>query len=356
MSDIKNKSLLISIIAIAFVLILWLVTCLCINKNNNYNSLNNITMENLKPGKNRVTFKSFGVELAADLYLPEGFDKNKKYKAIVGASPFPQVKEQVLGTYGPEMADRGFVFLAFDYLGMGDSPALSGEFKQSRYMFRLIENTWDAVSYLGTLPFVEEIHGLGVCQGGSIIASAAVTDYRIKKIAMVSGMMAADNFQWADKEGVKQAILAANASAQKMYETWEPDYIAPFGLTDDQSREEYVELSGGNPMAGESYDYYGRDGYRGPKEVKNFTNLHIGDQGMQSLFSLCEHYADKIVQPSLVIYSKTAFTAPCSTQFIEKLTNEHEVMALEEFGHVDFYYKPEAVKVSTDAVAEFFNK
>ena len=31
-------------------------------------------------------------------------------------------------------------------------------------------------------------------------------------------------------------------------------------------------------------------------------------------------------------------------------------MALDEFSHVDFYYKPEAVKVSTDAVAEFFNK
>lgn len=311
--------------------------------------------ENLKSGINTVTFKSFGVDLVGNLYLPEDFDESKKYKAIVGASPFPQVKEQVLATYGPEMAERGFVFLGFDYLGMGDSPALPGEFKQSRYMFRLIENTWDAVSYLGTLPFVEEIYGLGVCQGGSIIASASVTDHRIKKIAMVSGMMAADIFQWTDKEIVNQQITAANASTQKMYETGEPDYVAPFGLTDDYSREEFIEL-GLNPMAGESYDYYGRDGFRGPKAVENYTNMHIGDQGMQSLISIGEHYADKIVQPSLIIYSKTAFTAICSTQFIEKLTNEHEVLALDEFGHVDFYYKPEAVKVSADAVAAFFNK
>jgi len=98
--------------------------------------LKNNTMENLKAGKNSVTFTSFGVELAGDLYLPEGFDENKKYKAIVSASPFPQVKEQVMATYGAEMAKRGFVFLGFDYLGMGDSPALPGEFKQSRYMFR----------------------------------------------------------------------------------------------------------------------------------------------------------------------------------------------------------------------------
>lgn len=69
----------------------------------------------------------------------------------MGASPFPQVKEQVLATYGPEMAKRGFIFLGFDYLGMGESPSLPGEFKQSRYMFRLIENTRDAVSFLSFL-------------------------------------------------------------------------------------------------------------------------------------------------------------------------------------------------------------
>ncbi|CUH52712.1 alpha/beta hydrolase [Shimia marina] len=311
-------------------------------------------MTTLTAGKNTVTFKSFGVDLAADLYLPEGFDPAKTYKTIVGASPFPQVKDQIPATYGPEMAARGFIYLGFDYLGMGMSPALPGEFKQSRYMFRLIENTWDAVSYLGTLPFVEEIHGLGVCQGGSIIASAAVTDHRIKKIAMVSGMMAADAFQWSDREMANQQIAAANASMQKMYETGAPDYVAPFGLNDEMSREEFIG-AGGNPMAGESYDYYGRDGVKGPVAVPTYTNMHIGDQGMQSLISIGEAYADKIVQPSLVIYSASAFTAICSTQFIEKLTNEYEELAFDEFSHVDFYYKPEAVKASTDAVAAFFN-
>lgn len=314
-----------------------------------------MTFQDLTAGKNEVTFKSFGVDLVGDLYLPEGFDPSKTYKAIVGASPFPQVKDQIPATYGPEMAGRGFIYLGFDYLGMGASPALSGEYKQSRYMFRLIENTWDAVSYLGTLPFVEEIHGLGVCQGGSIIASAAVTDHRIKKIAMVSGMMAADAFQWADRDIVNQQIAAANASKQKMYESGEADIVAPFGLTDDQSKEEFVAL-GVNPMAEESYNYYGRDGVKGPKAVPTYSNLHIGDQGMQSLISIGEAYADKIVQPSLTIYSKSAFTAICSTQFVEKLTNEHEELAFEEFSHVDFYYKPEAVKASTDAVADFFNR
>ncbi len=223
-------------------------------------------------------------------------------------------------------------------------------------MFRLIENTWDAVLYLGTLSFVEEIYGLGVCQGGSIIASAAVTDHRIKKIATVSGMMAADAFQWLGREITDSQIAAANASIQKQYETGEPDYVAPFGLNDEQSCEEFVGGAAYPEMAGETYDYYGKDGVKGPKAVKNFTNMHIGDQGMQSLFSIGEAYADKIVQPTLVVYGTNASTAICSTGFIEKLTNEHEVLTIDEFSHVDFYHKAEAVKTSTDAVAEFFHK
>ena len=65
----------------------------------------------IKPGVNTVTFKSFGVALTGNLYTPEDFNPNNKYVAIVGASPFPQVKEQVLRTYGPEMAKRGFVYI-----------------------------------------------------------------------------------------------------------------------------------------------------------------------------------------------------------------------------------------------------
>lgn len=316
-----------------------------------------MTLENLKPGTNTVTFKSFGVDLAGNLYLPEGFDPDKKYKAIVSASPFPQVKEQVMATYGPEMAKRGFVFLGFDYLGMGDSSSLPGQHMKSRYQFRLMENTWDAVSYLGTLPFVEDIYGLGVCQGGATIASVAITDHRIKKIATVSGMMASDWMQWGNREAANYMIATANASKQKMYETGKPEYVSTYGLTDDMSKEELVEISPfPEKEAANSYDYYGRDGVKGPKAVKNFSNMHIADQSMQSLFCLAEHYGDKIVQPTLVIYGKNALTAPCSTGFIEKLTSEYEVLALDEFEHIHFYYKPEAVKISADAVTEFFNK
>jgi len=151
-------------------------------------------------------------------------------------------------------------------------------------------------------------------------------------------------------------IAAANASMQKQYETGKPDYHAPFGLDDKMSREEFVSIAAYPQMAEETYDYYGKDGEKGPGTIENASNIHIADQAMQSLISIGEAYADRIVQPTLVIYGTNASTAPCSTIFIDKLTNNPEVLAIDKFSHVDFYYKPEAVKVSTDAVANFFNK
>ena len=106
--------------------------------------------------------------------------------------------------------------------------------------------------------------------------------------------MAADGFQWTDRDMANQLIAASNESMQKMYETGEPDYVAPFGLTDEMSKRDFVGADV-NPMAEETYDYYGRDGVKGPVAVANFSNMHIGDQAMQSLISIGEAYADKIV-------------------------------------------------------------
>lgn len=83
--------------------------------------------------------------------------------------------------------------------------------------------------------------------------------------------MATDAFQWTDKTMVHQMITAANASKQQMFDTGKPDYVAPFGLNDEQSKEEFVGEAAFPEMAGETYDYYGRDGYRGPVAVENFT-------------------------------------------------------------------------------------
>ena len=310
-----------------------------------------------KSGVNKITFKSFGVELVGNLYLPDNFQPSQKYQAIVGGSPFPQVKEQALAVYGQAMAERGFVFLAFDYLSTGGSPALRGEYKPARNMFRMIENTWDAVSYLNALPFVDGVNALGVCQGGAVIASSVVSDRRIKKFVTVAGIVAMDA-AYSSTE-VRQAIISAsNAAKQQMYETGKPvkANLNGFKVGDDMTLEEAKNANPGNPAVEEFYRYYGQGGIGGLGKIETFTNSHIADVNMSSIFSLAEAYADKIVQPSLIIYGEKSPLAFASINFVEKLTNEHQVLALPEYSQIDFYYKPEVVRTSADAAAEFFNQ
>src|SRR5687767_5692985 len=68
-----------------------------------------------KVTKENVQYKNrFGITVAAHLYVPKGIDKSKKYPAIIIGTPYGGVKEQGAGIYAQNMAERGFVALAFD--------------------------------------------------------------------------------------------------------------------------------------------------------------------------------------------------------------------------------------------------
>lgn len=64
---------------------------------------------------NKVTRKSvlynnrFGIQIAADLYLPKNFDESKKHAAVIIGAPYGDVKEQGPGIYAQNLAERGFV-------------------------------------------------------------------------------------------------------------------------------------------------------------------------------------------------------------------------------------------------------
>ena len=71
----------------------------------------------------KVTFETqYGLTLAADLYTPK--DAKGKMAAIAVSGPFGATKEQSSGLYAMQMAERGFVALAFDPSFTGES---SGE-------------------------------------------------------------------------------------------------------------------------------------------------------------------------------------------------------------------------------------
>ena len=61
----------------------------------------------------KVTFVNrYGVTLAADMYKPKGAEG--KLPAIAVSGPFGAVKEQSSGLYAQQLAERGFLTIAFD--------------------------------------------------------------------------------------------------------------------------------------------------------------------------------------------------------------------------------------------------
>lgn len=125
----------------------------------------------------KVTFHNhFGITLAADLYTPQG---QGPWPAIAVCGPFGAVKEQASGLYAQQMAERGFVALAFDPSYTGES---GGE---PRYVMSPDLNTEDfsaAVDFLSVQDDIDpgRIAIIGICGWGGFALNAAALDTRIK--------------------------------------------------------------------------------------------------------------------------------------------------------------------------------
>ena len=67
-----------------------------------------------KVTRQKVVFKNrYGITLSGDLYQPKD-SSNKTLAALAISGPFGAVKEQSSGLYASQMAERGFIALAFD--------------------------------------------------------------------------------------------------------------------------------------------------------------------------------------------------------------------------------------------------
>lgn len=80
-------------------------------------------VKNILPVLLFFTNLSFSIILSGDLYLPKNAGSGK-LSALAISGPFGAVKEQSSGLYANEMAERGFIALAFDPSYTGES---SGE-------------------------------------------------------------------------------------------------------------------------------------------------------------------------------------------------------------------------------------
>lgn len=139
---------------------------------------------------NKVFFQNNnaqGITMAADIYLPAGFDDSRQYPVVVVAHPGGGVKEQAAGLYASKLAQQGLVTIAFDASYQGES---SGMPRQLENPYIRTEDVSAVIDYLTNLPYVDStrIGAMGICAGAGYTANAAINDRRIKAVGTVSAV------------------------------------------------------------------------------------------------------------------------------------------------------------------------
>jgi len=297
--------------------------------------------------KKSVTFKNNTLNMAGNLYLPEGFDENKKYPAIVSVHPGGGVKEQTAGLYAKKLSDNGFVTLAFDASCQGES---EGEPRLLEDPNARVEDVRCAVDYLTTLPYVdqERIGTLGICAGGGYVVAAAPTERRIKAVATVSAVDIGAMFrgegsieaQLQTLEAVAKQRTAEVNGAEAHFLTYAPDTLE--------------EMDENTPvLMREAYDYYRTPRAQHPNSPNRFLFTSV-DKLMA--FSATTQISDYLTQPMLLIAGTEADTRGYSEKFYELSNGPKELFWVKGATHIAMYDIPEYVDQSVNKLTEFFRE
>ncbi len=291
----------------------------------------------------------FGIELAGHLYLPRGFEPEKRYPAVAVCGPFGAVKEQSSGLYAQELAVRGFVALAFDPSYTGES---SGE---PRYVASPDINTEDfsaAVDCLSLLPFVnpDRIGILGICGWGGLALNAAANDPRIRGTVAVtmydmSRVTANGYFDSMDADGRYE--LRRQLNAQRLIDAEKGTYETAGGVPD--------VLPDDAPQFVRDYFAY----YKTPRGYHpRSLNSNQGWNKTSALAFLNAPlltYSGEIRSACLLIHGEKAHSRYFSEDAFRKLTGDNkELFIVPGASHVDLYDNFE--KIPFDKIDAFFQK
>jgi len=157
-----------------------------------------------------VTIWSDGTRMAGDLYIPAGMKEGEKRAAVLFCAGTGGTKKGNGALYANRFVKEGFVVLAFDYRGWGESDCklmmtepmpqadadgtLTVKAKPVRWQMDLADQTFDircAISFLMGESCVdpERIGLFGTSYGGGLVTWVAGNDPRVKcLVAQVPGM------------------------------------------------------------------------------------------------------------------------------------------------------------------------
>lgn len=289
----------------------------------------------------------YGISVSADLYLPKGMDRSKKYAALVVGTPYGGVKEQGAGIYAQTMAERGFVAIAFDESYNGES---GGEPRHVSSPDVFVEDFSAGVDFLGTRPFVDRgrIGAVGICGSGGFAITAAQVDRRIKAVVAVSlyDMARLARKGWQDGMTVEQRNKTLDQLGEQRWADFEnrsPQLTPTFP--------DEIPAEGLDPITSEFFEYYVAPRGRHPNSIGAFTMA----SAMSFMnFPLMNYIGTLSPRPILFVIGEHAHSRYFSEDAYAMAAEPKELFVVPNARHIDLYDRVDLIPF--DKLASFFGQ
>lgn len=297
----------------------------------------------------KVTFVNrYGITLAADMYIPKG--QIDKLPAIAVSGPFGAVKEQSSGLYAQQLAERGYLTIAFDPSFTGESGGLPRRVASPDIN---VEDFSAAVDFLSVQPNVDadRIGILGVCGWGGIAIQSAINDPRIK--ATVASTMydmtrvAANGYYDADDSKDKRNANRAAMAAQRTEDYRKGEYTRAGGVVDPlpDDAPQFVK---------DYYDYYKTPRGFHPRSGNSTDGWNITSNLPFVNFKFFE-YADELESAVLIVHGDKAHSYYFGKDTFAKLKGSNkQMLTVKGASHCDLYDQIDIIPF--DEIAAFYKE
>jgi fermentation-respiration switch protein FrsA (DUF1100 family) len=320
-------------------------------KTNNMKNKDEYTFQlSEKVTREKVTFKNrFGIILSGDLYLPK--DRGARPSAaLVISGPFGAVKEQSSGLYANQMAERGFIALAFDPSYTGES---GGE---PRHVASPDINTEDfsaAVDYLGLHSSVDRnrIGIIGICGWAGFALNATAIDKRVKAVATTSmyDMSRVMSKGYNDATTLEQRT---NMLEQLGQQRWKD---AEKGEVSVGTRNLPEKLIGNEPQfVKEYFDYYRTPRGFHPRSLNSNSGWTTTNPFSFMSTPLLTYIKEISPRPLLLIAGEKAHSRYFSEDTYKAAAEPKELVIIPNAVHVDLYDKIDVIPF--EKLAAFFSQ
>ena len=301
-----------------------------------------------KVTRKKVSFKNrYGITLSSDLYIPKNTD-NKVLSALAISGPFGAVKEQSSGLYANQMAERGFIALAFD-------PSYTGESSGSpRNVASPDINTEDfsaAVDFLGLQKNIDrsKIGIIGICGFAGFALNATAVDKRIKAVATTSMY----DMTRVMSKGYNDVITAAQRTQtleQLGLQRWKDAESRSYASSTNNLPE---KLTGSEPQfVKEYFDYYKTARGFHPRSINSNASWTATSPLSFMNMPILSYIKEIAPRPMLIIAGENAHSRYFSEDAYKAATEPKELMIIPNAVHVDLYDQFD--KIPFDKLTAFF--